>query len=309
MRFIYYKDQETWKEISAYLPPGYRIEKEPREHFITWNNSRIHIDHYENNHSPAKIILLHGVGGNGRLLSFIGAPLSRCGYEIISPDLPGYGLSIVNKKKVLYTDWVELGCHLVESELKKDDRPVFLFGLSAGGMLAYQVAAKCPQIKGVIATNLLDQRNQAVRDHSAGNIIVSRLGILGLKLLSKVTGEMLLPMKVLANLKAIVNDNRVMRLLLNDPTSSGTKVPVNFVLSLIRHKPVTEPENFSIPVLMVHPELDKWTPVEISNIFFNRIGSEKELVILKNAGHFPIEQPGLDQLRDGVNGFIEKHLV
>lgn len=42
--------------------------------------------------------MLHGVGGNGRLLSFIGVPLFSNGFEVVVPDLPGYGLSIINDK-------------------------------------------------------------------------------------------------------------------------------------------------------------------------------------------------------------------
>lgn len=314
MPFQYYENQKAWRDISAFLPEGYRIDETkqgtvPEEYFISWRNFQIHIDRYPNRGAPAKVIMLHGVGGNGRLLAFAGVPLASKGYELICPDLPGYGLSIVDKRKVLYTDWADLVCHLVHTELKRDNRPVFLFGLSAGGMLAYQVATKCSSIKGIIATNLLDQRIQDVRDHSAGNIIISRLGIAGLNLLSGINGEALLPMKALANLKAIVNNEALMKIMLKDPSSSGTKVPVNFVRSLIGYEPEIEPENFKIPVLLVHPEVDNWTPVKISKIFFDRIGSEKSLVMLQNAGHFPIEQPGLDQLRDSVTAFLENHCL
>ena len=54
-----------------------------------WNGNQVHLDVYSNDHAPAKIILIHGVGGNGRVLSFIGAPLYSMGYEVIAPDLPG----------------------------------------------------------------------------------------------------------------------------------------------------------------------------------------------------------------------------
>jgi len=50
-------------------------------------------------------------------------------------------------------------------------------------------------------------------------------------------------------------------------------------------------------MLLAHPEKDLWTPVEISELFFNRLNKiNKQLVILENAGHFPIESPGLQQL-------------
>ena len=72
--------------------------------------------------------------------------------------------------------------------------------------------------------------------------------------------------------------------------------------------PLIEPENFNIcPVLLVHPEVDKWTPTEISRLFFDKIQSSKEIKILSNAGHFPIETPGLQQLEEMSIDFLSKH--
>jgi alpha-beta hydrolase superfamily lysophospholipase len=194
-------------------------------------------------------------------------------------------------------------------ELKKDNRPIFIFGLSAGGMLAYHAAAISQSVKGVIATNLLDQRNQKVRDYSSGNMVLSRVGIPILKIISRLNGSFMLPMKAVANMKAIVNNIKMLRILLHDKTASGTKVPVRFITSLIEAKPAIEPEMFDLPLLLVHPEVDEWTPVFISEIFFSRIKGKKELKILNNAGHFPIEKPGIDQLPKYVQDFINQNLL
>jgi len=218
-----------------------------------------------------------------------------------------YGLSIGDKRKTTYCDWVDMVKDLIEIENSKDSRPIFVFGLSAGGMLAYHASCLCNKVKGIIATNLLDQRNQSVRDFSAGNIVASRLGIWALKIIAQINGEMLLPMKFLANMKAIVNNHELLKVMLNDSTSSGAKVPVNFVKTMIQYSPAVEPEDFKVPVLMVHPEKDNWTPVNVSNIFFDRLSSSRKLAILENAGHFPIEKPGIDQMEEHVVDFIEEH--
>ncbi|MGM0431306.1 MAG: alpha/beta hydrolase, partial [Spirochaetota bacterium] len=60
------------------------------------------------------------------------------------------------------------------------------------------------------------------------------------------------------------------------------------------------------PVLMLHPEDDRWTPVEISRLFFDRLRVEKSLILLEGAGHFPIETPGLRQLEVETLSFVEK---
>lgn len=305
-----YKNHQNWKERETLLPRENRISGEnlPVELYIDWNRWKIHLDHYPNPEARARIILLHGVGGNGRVLSFAAVPLHRAGYELIIPDLPGYGHSVVEKKEVIYADWVNLVSHLIERESLRDKRPLFIFGLSAGGMLAYHAAARNPKVNGIIATNLLDQRNLQVRDYSSGSKIISRVGVPLLKLSSRICGKMMLPMKAVANMKAIVNDKQMLKALLSDKTASGAKVPLQFIISLIEAQPDVEPEAFHLPVLLVHPEFDQWTPVWISRIFFDRIKSQKQLEILENAGHFPMEKPGIDQLPGFIQRFIDQNL-
>jgi hypothetical protein len=45
---------------------------------------------------------------------------------------------------------------------------------------------------------------------------------------------------------------------------------------------------------------DRWTPTAMSLRFFDRIAAPKELVLLENAGHYPVEAPGTHQLLDAV---------
>jgi pimeloyl-ACP methyl ester carboxylesterase len=116
-------------------------------------------------------------------------------------------------------------------------------------------------------------------------------------------------LKWVANTGAIVNDKKMLKILLKDRTSSGVRVPVRFLHSVIFAQPAIEPDHFDYcPVALYHPEKDKWTPVEISKIFFDRIKGVKELKILENAGHFPLEIPGIVQLEKYTEDFLNKYL-
>lgn len=304
-----YRDQKTWQLMQKYLPEHNRINEKfhPTEEIWPWKNNEIHLDTYRKPSSKAKIILLHGVGGNGRLLSFIGIPLHKNGLEVIATDLPGYGYSQINEEVIDYSRWIDLVNDLINHELKKDKRPIFLLGLSAGGMLAYHVACVNKKVAGLIVTNLLDQRMQDVRDASAINIVMSRLGVHFINFLNKIRGKTQLPMKLVADMKSIVNDKNVLKLLLKDETSSGSKVSIRFIHSLMNKAPKIEPEAFNLcPLLLAHPERDQWTELNLSKLFFDRLNTKKELKLLKNAGHFPIEQPGLMQLEKYTINFIEE---
>ena len=106
--------------------------------------------------------MLHGVGGNGCVLSFMAAPLFRAGFEVIAPDLPGYGLTTTDRAPYDYETWITMVSDLVAYESQRDNRPRVLFGLSAEGMLAYQVAARNRVVRALAATCVLDFREPQV---------------------------------------------------------------------------------------------------------------------------------------------------
>jgi len=305
-----YKEQHTWKEIVSFFPENNRIGENcfPDESFLSWKSGHIHLDLYRNANAPAKIIMLHGVGGNGRILSFMAVPLFKKGFEVICPDLPGYGYTRTKPGNITFDGWISAVNHVIKTETAKDSRPLFLFGFSLGGTLAYHVAAQNLKIKGIITTCLLDQRIREVRDYSAINKTMSRLGPAFLKLFNKTIPGFMLPMKLVANTGAIVNNRKLLKIMLKDRTSSGVRVPIRFLHSVITAQPFIEPEDFhQCPVGLFHPENDKWTPVEISRIFFDRIKGEKNLKILDNAGHFPLEAPGISQLEEYTIDFLSKY--
>jgi len=68
-----YKNDFVWKEMQGFLPLKNRLSEEnmPEEYFLTLLGMQVHIDHHKVANPKATLILFHGVGGNGRLLSFI----------------------------------------------------------------------------------------------------------------------------------------------------------------------------------------------------------------------------------------------
>lgn len=302
-----YENETLWKELQALLPEKNRLSGEiiPIEKFKTINSINVHVDEYEQN-SNTSIIVFHGIGGNGRIVSFFAVPLFQAGYNVICPDLPGYGFTKYDKK-IRYSDWIDVGVNLVESELSKS-RNVFLIGLSAGGMLAYNVSCRNSEISGLIFTNILDSRKEEVRIFSAKSKFQAKYGIRFLNFLPEILRSFKIPIKMVTNMSGLVNNKNVLKVLLKDKRGPGSNVDINFLLSMMNYNPEVEPENFNdIPVLMVHPGNDLWTPVKVSDLFFNKIASKKKRVILDNAGHFPIEEPGLTQMESAIKAFIKQY--
>jgi alpha-beta hydrolase superfamily lysophospholipase len=297
-----------WKLLQDYLPQNCRIDESifPEEKYINYGASCIHLDIYK--HKSLKnntvIIIFHGVGGNGRLLSFMAVPLVKHGFTVICPDLPGYGFTNYNGT-ITYQTWVDIGSHIVKREIEQENS-VFLIGLSAGGMLAYNIAC-INNISGLIVTNILDNRKQEVINYSAKNKFIGRYGIKIMNKMPLFIKNVKMPIKMVSNMNAIVNNKNVLKLLLKDKKGAGNKITLHFLLTMMNYEPLLEAEQYDkSPVLMAHPGNDKWTPLHISELFFDKINSTKYKIILENAGHFQIEEPGIRQLINGVIEFINK---
>lgn len=302
-----YINDNSWKELQILLPLKNQIDQitKPTEKYVEINGMQIHIDDY-NEKSKTSIIVLHGVGGNGRLVSFFAVPLARAGYNVLCPDLPGYGYSKYDRS-ISYTDWIDVGSKLVEEEISKG-KNVFVIGLSAGGMLAYNVACKHQEINGLIFTNILDNREKEVRYYSAKNEFQAKYGIRLLNMIPHFFRNVKVPISMVTNMNGLVNNKEILKVLLKDKVGAGSKVNVNFLLSMMNSKPIIEPDKFKkVPVLLVHPGNDLWTPVKISELFYNRIASNKIKVILENAGHFPVEEPGLTQMETAISDFLKHY--
>ena len=310
-----YAEQPAWRAIQEFLPAEYRLTPqtepeeewwEPQEH--RWGH-RIHLDTYRNPAATAKVILFHGVGTNGRQMSMIlGRPLADLGYETIAIDMPTYGLTdVAPGTRVTYDDWVRIGSDLIDAELARDDRPIVLYGLSAGGMETYHVAALNQRVKGIVGMTFLDTALFRVRFETAFDPVTGTLGAPLMRLLSRIgLGRVRLPMRFVSKMRALVNDRAAKRATYRDKTSAGNSVSIAFLDSWLSYRPAVAAEDFDVcPVLLTQPAADKWTPLHLSEPFLSRITRVPvTTVMLDNGGHYPLEKSALDQMVLTIAEFV-----
>ncbi|AKC20643.1 hypothetical protein IY39_12120 [Flavobacterium psychrophilum] len=304
----FYTQTEYWKKYNDFLPIDlqYNDAKLPIETYWKWKDYSIHIDKMTADSSPVKVIILHGAGGNGRVIGLFGNYLNELGYEYLAPDLIGYGLTKnPSNRNIEYSEWVNCISDLVDEEYQKDGKPIVLFGLSVGGMLAYQVACKNSKVKGIIVTTLADPRQQQVRDDLSRNKFLSRIGLPIGSFTKPISDHLSLPIKWLCKMDRITNDKDFSKVFSQDKLAGGSKIKLRFLRTYMTYKPVKEPEQFdSCKVLFLQPEKDTWTTLETSKPFFDRIKSEKKLVILENCGHAPYQENGLTTMKTEIQNFF-----
>ncbi|GAB2983006.1 alpha/beta hydrolase [Nocardioides montaniterrae] len=306
---VSYRDQSAWRDIQTHLPERFRLTDEtaPTEEVWEHDGHRIHLDTYRNPAAPVKVILFHGVGTNGRQMSLIlGRPLAEKGYETVAVDMPTYGVTqVAPNHLVTYDDWVRIGSDLVEKE--RDGRPIVLYGLSAGGMETYHVAAVNKNVQGIVGMTFLDTSSRKVKMTSGFDPISGLLAGPVLRLLARTPLKRLrLPMWLAVKMRALVNDKAAKQACYADPTSAGNSSTIAFLDSFLAYRPDVAPEDFDVcPVLLTQPAADRWTPLSLSTPFLSRITKVPvTTVMLDKAGHYPLEQPGLDQMVEAISDFV-----
>lgn len=302
-----YRESTLWKQYQSFFPEALRCtpESTPREQWWRWRGIDVHLDRMPAPEAAFKIIVLHGVGAYGRVMAPAAVLARRYGYETVAPDLPGYGLTQVPRRRMEYRLWIDCVCDLIEAEQARDDRPIVLFGVSLGGLLAYQVAARSRRVAGLIATTLADLRDREVRRGLARTPLFGGAGLWLLDKLSFVADRLPLPVKLVSKMHHISNRPALSALCMADPRGGGNWVPARFFRTMMNEVPAIEPEQFDVcPVLLAHPGRDRMTDIAFSRRFFERLPGDKRLVVLDNASHMPTEHPGIDQLEASVMEFL-----
>ena len=295
-------------EYAAFVPDRYLgTMVEPTTTWFQWRDVRVHVARAVVPDAAARVMVIHGGGGYSGALWPAAAVAAGEGVEVLAPDLPLYGDTVVpDPAAVRYDDWVDLLCDLVRAERANDDRPLILFGASMGGMLAYEVAARTGDVAAVMATCLLDVSDPAARAAATRFAWMGRPAPSLLKAVDPVVGRVMLPIRWLADMLAMSSDPALARLCASDPRGGGARVPLGFLASWMAYRH-TPPEAYSgAPVTLVAPAADAWTPPELSIAFLQRISGPTRMVMLERCGHFPIEEPGLGQLRGAAQRVLNE---
>jgi alpha-beta hydrolase superfamily lysophospholipase len=271
-----------------------------------WRDFSVHVEHVGDPDAPVRMLLVHGAGGNSAAMWPYAAQLAELGAYVTVPDLPGYGQTTSpHPGRIRYNDWRKVLVDLVSKEA--DHRPLVIMGASMGGMLAYDVAATTGLASHLVVTCLLDPRDPAVRRRLTWHPALARVAGPALKVAAGPLANLRLPIRWIADMRHIANNRGLVAEVLADRQGGGGRVPLGWMRSFLESAPLLEPERFSeTPVLMVHPGKDRWTPLAISQPFFERIAAGKSLVVLDNCGHFPAEEPGVTQMLEAVQHIVDR---
>jgi len=297
-----YKTSHSWTRYRDLLQGrfGISLTREPLETWRMIRGHNIHVDHwYPEGPAKGTMILVHGGGGNGRVLAPLADFAAGLGWTAIAPDLPGYGLSEPTPGfRWDYDEWPAIVAQLAD----ETEGPVVLLGGSVGGMTAALAAQASHNVSGVIATTLLDMGDPGIFRRAARWRWLGAVSLIGFRLMPALIDRISLPLWMVAPMGAMSSDADMRDYFRKDALLGRLWVSSRLFRTMHARKVATLAPG--CPLLLVHPGADAWTQPELSRPAFARVSGPKQFVVLTNGSHLPLEQPARDELHDHIRRFL-----
>ena len=102
--------------------------------------------------SDVGVLVLHGFTGNPSTMRPLADALVGAGFSVEMPRLPGHGTTIEDMMSTTWVDWSD-AAEGAYTDLVGRCRSVVVAGLSMGGTLTTWLAARHPEITGIVCIN------------------------------------------------------------------------------------------------------------------------------------------------------------
>lgn len=298
-----FRSNPSWNNYRTILVEefGIALMEEPRESSREVRGHQIRIDEW-----PASglvkgtLVLVHGGGGNGRILAPFAEPIAKQGWKVLAPDLPGYGLTqSARGYRGEYSEWPAVIAEIADNE----PGPVVLMGLSMGGMTAFLAGQSSRRVRGVIVTTLLDFSNADVFVRAARWKWLGRLSLVSMAVAPWLFDRIFMPLSLAAPLAAMSSNERMKDYFRHDPLIGARWKAARFFRMVHQHR--VQSWALQCPLLLAHPGADDWTPTAMSLPIYDRIIAEKRFIELSNGSHLPAEQPAYTELFLAMSTFLD----
>ncbi|MBL0923158.1 MAG: alpha/beta hydrolase [Sphingomonadaceae bacterium] len=283
---------------------GLSLMRDPEERWLWVRGHHVRMDEWlPQGDVLGTVILVHGGGGNGRILAPAAEPIVELGWRVLAPDLPGYGLTeTAPDYDWNYAEWPSVVAEIANGQAG----PVVLMGLSMGGLTAFFAAQQSAHVSGAIATTLLDLSDPEIFSLAARWRWLGHLSRFSMMAMPRLFDRVRMPLSLTTPLKAMSSSRAMQRYFADDPLIGASSKPARFFRTAHQYRVQTW--QLDCPLLLVHPGADTWTPTALSKMVYDRIKAKKQFVELSNGSHLPVEQPAYQELIVAVDKFLRSIL-
>lgn len=241
---------------------------------------KVHVNYKTEGIGPS-VLILHGWGGKSDSWESVGKILSKNGFNVIIPDLPGFGKSDLPDFAWSVGDYLDFILKFIDflESSKKISKPFYLIGHSFGGRISIKLAAVYPEmLKKLVLCSAAGITSKSIK---------TRLFYLFSK-----AGGLIFSFGFFAPLEKFLR-KAIYRL-------AGTRdyLRANNQMKEVMRRVISEDltefiSQIKMPTLIVWGKNDKVLPLKMGKIMKEKI-SGSTIEIIEDAGHAPnIESPDI----------------
>lgn len=281
------------------------------EDYIESNKRNIHLEIYDTGNVEATtIIFSHGIAGYARVLLPFIIPLREKGYNLVIPDLQGYGYNEGLKGDFEWKAHVKNLIDSVKYAKRRFKGKIVLGGASMGGPLAYAAACRYYEIDALVCWCLWDFSDKEFMLKETTTKGLTYFLIPFFKIASIFFGRARLKTYKLISYDTLSDSQEINELVKRDP-QAGTHITLRGASSLIlQSKPDKKHEDFELPVLVFQPGRDEMTPKYYTKKTFDKLGSKiKKYIELEGASHFPTQKEYYLKWAEETDRFLKNTII
>lgn len=269
---------------------------------------KINVEIYRNSDlSKPTIVFSHGIAGYARILLPFLMPLFEKGYNLIAPDLEGFGYNDRIKGDFTWNIHLQNLRDTVTFAKSVFKGKIFLGGASMGGPLAYATDVRYNCSDGLICWCLWDFADKEFMNKETSTKRLTCPMIPLLKLSSVLFGKFRLKTEYFVSYDTLTDSKEFNKLLKNDP-QAGTLISLRGACSLVtQSKPDKKHEDYRKPILVCQPEQDRMTPSYYTWKTFKKIKFLKKEYCSFDGAHFPTNRQTYQRWTECVDQFIKEY--
>jgi acylglycerol lipase len=250
--------------------------------------------------TKAGIVIIHGLGEHSGRYHKVAMNLVEDGFNVYMFDLRGHGKSDGVLAAVdTFDDYLDDLAVCLKRIRRKQEEPLFLMGLSMGGLIAaLYTATHEPALRGIILIS------PAVRLGGHVSPFWKRL----IQLIGRVFPGM---PTVSIEPEWLSRDEQVVDDYQNDPLVYHGKIPAVTGLAMLRAGKLLreQMDRIQVPALILHGEMDRLTSPEASRELVDGIGSnDKTLKMFENMEHDLLHEPEKQQVMKEIREWINNRI-
>lgn len=232
-------------------------------------------------------LLIHGLGGNKKIMSSLEDFLKQKNAVVVSENLPGHNTNPEDLRKTKWEEWVEFSQDQLNI-LKKESKQIFIVGTSLGGVISLHIASQNPEIDGLILCST------ALKPFNLKSWVVYNVPFLHYIV-------RWVPMKnLMLRYMGVPRSWRIYK-----------KIPVESLKEGVKLLKEAKPNlnKISQPVLILHSKNDKLVPFRTTKQITSTISSDDVTVSkIDKGGHVMLGDSGCDLAIENIYNWVIRRI-